>query len=296
MNKAFTLIELLVVIAIIAILAAILFPVFAQAKAAAKRTSEISNYKNLSLGVIMYQSDYDDKLVLVYQANWSRPRHEITLWKDSILPYIKNGGKPPKPGGGFYTTAEQSGGGGIFAAPTYDGNWAQYSDGGNTYAGDTSSRFPRAYALNCDAGKNENEGDPDINSEDATLWQRAYNWDGSDTYVRGGSASVTNLTDIAGTAMMMGTRTPYPNINSRYFAYGCDMGWCGTGNNQVTYARGMGNKMVGIAFFDGHVKAMNGFKSFADDVYGMYKVRCTTSDWPCAPAVTYWMSQFGEWK
>ena len=74
MRKAFTLIELLVVIAIIAILAAILFPVFAQAKASAKRTTEISNYKNLGLGVIMYQSDYDDKLVLVYQANWSRPR------------------------------------------------------------------------------------------------------------------------------------------------------------------------------------------------------------------------------
>ena len=59
-NKAFTLIELLVVIAIIAILAAILFPVFAQAKLAAKKTTAISNVKNINLGLIIYEGDYDD--------------------------------------------------------------------------------------------------------------------------------------------------------------------------------------------------------------------------------------------
>jgi prepilin-type N-terminal cleavage/methylation domain-containing protein len=65
MKKAFTLIELLVVIAIIAILAAILFPVFAQAKAAAKKTAAISNQKQISLGIMMYSGDYDD----VYPRN-----------------------------------------------------------------------------------------------------------------------------------------------------------------------------------------------------------------------------------
>lgn len=296
MKKAFTLIELLVVIAIIAILAAILFPVFAQAKAAAKRTAELSNVKNMALGIIMYSGDYDDVLVPVYQANWSRPRHQIILWKDSIYPYIKNGGKLPKTDGGYYTAAEQADGG-IFGAPTYDGNWASYTDGGNTYRGDTSSRFPRAYALNCDAGKNENQGDTsDVQSEDATLWLRAYTWDNNPIYVRGGSGNVNTLESVAGTAMTMGTRTPYPNINSRYFAYGCDMGWCGTSNNQVSYARGIGNKQVGLSFFDGHVKSMNAYKSFADDVYGMYRVRVPGSDWPGAPAVTYWMTQIGEWK
>lgn len=61
MKRAFTLIELLVVIAIIAILAAILFPVFAQAKEAAKRTTCLSNQRQLGLGLWMYIADWDDR-------------------------------------------------------------------------------------------------------------------------------------------------------------------------------------------------------------------------------------------
>ena len=60
MKKAFTLIELLVVIAIIAILAAILFPVFAQARAAAKKTQCLANLKQLGLAFGLYQGDYED--------------------------------------------------------------------------------------------------------------------------------------------------------------------------------------------------------------------------------------------
>src|SRR5215217_67863 len=60
MKRAFTLIELLVVIAIIAILAAILFPVFAQAKEAAKKTATLSNAKQLGTAMLIYESDYDD--------------------------------------------------------------------------------------------------------------------------------------------------------------------------------------------------------------------------------------------
>lgn len=65
-KRGFTLIELLVVIAIIAILAAILFPVFAQAKEAAKKTTCVSNTKQTALAVIMYAGDYDDTM----------PRHD----------------------------------------------------------------------------------------------------------------------------------------------------------------------------------------------------------------------------
>jgi len=61
-HRGFTLIELLVVIAIIAILAAILFPVFARAREAAARTQCLNNIKQITLGALMYVQDYDEKM------------------------------------------------------------------------------------------------------------------------------------------------------------------------------------------------------------------------------------------
>lgn len=75
-NRAFTLIELLVVIAIIAILAAILFPVFAQAKKAAKKTSSLSNMKQLGLGMTLYSGDNDD----VFPDQWRDPVSDFPWW------------------------------------------------------------------------------------------------------------------------------------------------------------------------------------------------------------------------
>lgn len=91
MRKAFTLIELLVVIAIIAILAAILFPVFAQAKEAAKNTQLLSNLKQTGTSLVIYMADADDNLPLSWQDTdptgqgyWS--------WQGAIQPYSKNWG------------------------------------------------------------------------------------------------------------------------------------------------------------------------------------------------------------
>lgn len=81
----FTLIELLVVIAIIAILAAILFPVFAQARESARKAACLSNQKQLGLGTMMYSQDYDEKLM----PSWVNNRGP-NGWPDLIRPYTKN--------------------------------------------------------------------------------------------------------------------------------------------------------------------------------------------------------------
>ncbi|MCH8978394.1 MAG: prepilin-type N-terminal cleavage/methylation domain-containing protein [Armatimonadetes bacterium] len=85
--RAFTLIELLVVIAIIAILAAILFPVFSQAKVAAKKTVNVSNLRQIGMGVMMYIADYDDTYPMMSSLPGTSPR---TRWPDYIYPYVKN--------------------------------------------------------------------------------------------------------------------------------------------------------------------------------------------------------------
>lgn len=88
MKKAFTLIELLVVIAIIAILAAILFPVFAQAKAAAKKTSALSQVKQIGTSWQIYAADYDDLAVNV-SSGGPQGVHRTDFWV-VMQPYIKN--------------------------------------------------------------------------------------------------------------------------------------------------------------------------------------------------------------
>jgi prepilin-type N-terminal cleavage/methylation domain-containing protein/prepilin-type processing-associated H-X9-DG protein len=100
-RRGFTLIELLVVIAIIAILAAILFPVFARAREAARATACKSNLKQIGSAVLMYAQDYDETLPFQYNLAAATPRYPTNgqdlintdnwgVVGDLVFPYIKN--------------------------------------------------------------------------------------------------------------------------------------------------------------------------------------------------------------
>jgi prepilin-type N-terminal cleavage/methylation domain-containing protein/prepilin-type processing-associated H-X9-DG protein len=127
-NRAFTLIELLVVIAIIAILAAILFPVFAQAREKARAISCLSNIKQVTLSFQMYLQDYDEEMVPM----WNYTPDPVLgggydLWPDMLNPYIKSWQIFKCP-----DAADPAGvwGGGPNA---WWGNWQQYSSIGYNY-------------------------------------------------------------------------------------------------------------------------------------------------------------------
>jgi prepilin-type N-terminal cleavage/methylation domain-containing protein/prepilin-type processing-associated H-X9-DG protein len=85
-RKGFTLIELLVVIAIIAILAAILFPVFAQARDKARAAACLSNAKQIALALTMYTNDHDG----TYPTKWISRGSYALRWNQSLQPYVKN--------------------------------------------------------------------------------------------------------------------------------------------------------------------------------------------------------------
>jgi len=99
-KEAFTLIELLVVIAIIAILAAILFPVFARARENARKATCQSNLKQIGSAVMMYVQDYDETMPFLYVntgndarpvEGWPGSTGRYIYWAELLYPYVKNG-------------------------------------------------------------------------------------------------------------------------------------------------------------------------------------------------------------
>jgi prepilin-type N-terminal cleavage/methylation domain-containing protein/prepilin-type processing-associated H-X9-DG protein len=108
-RRGFTLIELLVVIAIIAILAAILFPVFARAREKARQSACLSNAKQIGTALMMYVQDYDEAMpqYLVLSGRSAQPDlpdigYDFTVWHDRLHPYVMNWQVYLCPSGGGY--------------------------------------------------------------------------------------------------------------------------------------------------------------------------------------------------
>jgi prepilin-type N-terminal cleavage/methylation domain-containing protein/prepilin-type processing-associated H-X9-DG protein len=131
-DQGFTLIELLVVIALIAILAAILFPVFAQARDKARASTCLSNVKQIALAGSMYVQDYDEQMVPTYQYydGFSGNVNYLRWWYDMINPYVKNWGVLQCPSGRAFNTS------GVTKVDTNNGVggvWISYGTCSNTW-------------------------------------------------------------------------------------------------------------------------------------------------------------------
>jgi len=158
MKRAFTLIELLVVIAIIAILAAILFPVFAQAREKARQATCISNLKQMGLAHIMYANDYDETYsVGVYVSPASGAM--VASWKTLDYPYVKNMGIymcPSLPGQLSASISGFASGVNDFYWSIYDRAWVGCGPNSPVFTNDpmcaaynpSSLWFRRGYVLN----------------------------------------------------------------------------------------------------------------------------------------------------
>jgi len=284
-NRAFTLIELLVVIAIIAILAAILFPVFAQAKTSAKRSVDVSNVKQIAIGVVMYSADNDDMMPMYRMVDnggdwWTSRMHS---WKDGTLPYIKNGGKQYGAG----ETYKQTSNGGIFESPMADAPWSDLSPTSwgwpeMTGTGDETTRFPRSYALNHEAGYNEQGGKGVVGSVETGT-------------VNGGGSS-TVLSDVANTLLIVPVRIYFNDAWSEMVSYMCTPGGIPWGDQQTSCIQGSKNRNITAGFFDGHAKSVNAISTVAKDMWGSLAYLNTAKYAGYQQNIINGASQIPEWS
>lgn len=248
----FTLIELLVVIAIIAILAAILFPVFAQARAKARQTSCLNNEKQIALAVMQYVQDYDETLPIVE----AYPSTGQISWTDLVTPYTSQKLTLKGDTGLFRCPDDVTP---RFVGTTVSDNqpisyaFATFWDGGTWHPGTAgiSNRCngtPNAYSQPCVTGGNDIFGVPlSVVKAPASKIMIAelhmsYNWSGNAGWLRASSPFL-------------------PDCGS-YWMFAQDMARCFTGNPDKLPGRHNGG--WNYAFCDGHVKWMRPEQTMGD--------------------------------
>lgn len=246
-QRAFTLIELLVVIAIIAILAAILFPVFAQAKEAAKKTAGLMYVKQSNTATQMYSADYDDTFPLAVRALGGDNIWAASIWIFDIYPYTKNydmflnpqGAPNPvnnadwKYVGGTYGTVPNPR---IKNLPYYTvGNWPI-----SVALGVVGVRQGGIMGVG-----NRPTGDPNYG---AGCWGRCE--------FTGPSRSQTSLADVASAALIFDAGEPTADYTT--FAAGTELGTCVAGRE--TYNPGSRSITGATPRWNGGPKSCNGWR------------------------------------
>jgi len=277
-NRAFTLIELLVVIAIIAILAAILFPVFAQAKAAAKKTSALSNDKQETLAIQMYGNDVDDIVPLNVTTRYSNGQDGGTAgqpwgtstWVDAVQPYVKNYDLVFDP----VSPYQKRGGYGGFAQYWFQlGSLPTASSISNGAFADYRTRTA-AWFQTYTLGNLSYDGIMGVGMASNDTYWGGWPFNPSSTGNNSPSKSITSLSAPAQYAITFSSN----NFDGWHGIYGMQtgFGWCGgwvgydysffgvqarhTGGSDIcdvaTRQAAYGNGLAIIGFADGHVKAM----------------------------------------
>ena len=255
-RRGFTLIELLVVIAIIAILAAILFPVFAKVRAKARQITCISNEKQIGLGFMQYVQDYDETLPFSRDctaANIFTPKE--LEWKDGIYPYLQSGGRPYNNGQPY----ADHGSGGVFECPENTTAWSSSQSWGSGpgLPGDETTRYPRSYTLNGDAGLNE---------QGSTIWPETYNL----TPPTNGSGKIAVLQGPATTIMVCESRIVFAAIGATYIEYETSADGTPSGGQPYSTIQGHPAGFTNFLFFDGHAKSVKAQDSVINDYWDAY--------------------------
>jgi len=246
-TKAFTLIELLVVIAIIAILAAILFPVFAQAREAARKTSCLSNMKQLTLGWLMYSQDYDEANPM--SAQCCDANGDQIYWLQMIDPYIKSGAQSDN--------LENLSRGSIFVCPDYLVPAPTTDEAGNP----ATNIVP--------IGGNQPVGRYPLTSYSPNISVTAAWWS-----LGAGNASWAGDSTAVGTLASIGKPANQIMLAENHDC--CVETWGGGGDNNWTEAR---RHSVGMnyAIMDGHAKYYHGPYPQYGSQPGAYTA--TSTDW-----------------